>query len=148
MCVKFYFPCLGTHRCIVLDALDVSIKGTAADSPERKLAEQMLAAVQGANNVPWNGAIGVAQLAWFDAQLREAHAAGQRAIVFCHIPFAPDATSTRHLLWNWSEALAVLDRHSNVQACFYGHYHKGGYCLVRLCVNQRQNKKTHTLFGI
>ena len=95
----------------------------------------------GPNILDWNGAIGEKQLAWFDNELREAAAAAQKVVVFCHIPFAPEATSARHLLWNWQQVLDVLDKHTHVSACIYGHYHKGAYAL-------RNNVHHITLNGV
>ena len=31
------------------------------------------------------------------------------------------------LLWNYDEVLPLLQENKNVKACFYGHYHSGGY---------------------
>lgn len=96
---------------------------------------------KGANILDWNGAIGEKQLTWFDNELREAAAASQKVVVFCHIPFAPEATSQRHLLWNWQQVLDTLDKHTHILACIYGHYHKGAYAI-------RKNVHHITLNGV
>jgi manganese-dependent ADP-ribose/CDP-alcohol diphosphatase len=127
--VAYYTFTLLNYTFIVLDSQDISITGTVERSAERAEAERLLAALKGPNILDWNGAVSKRQLEWFDAELKTASDCGRKVIVFNHIPFARAATSDRHLLWNCDEVLAVLDRYQHVQACFYGHYHKSGYCV-------------------
>jgi manganese-dependent ADP-ribose/CDP-alcohol diphosphatase len=81
--------------------------------------------------VSLGGALGGRQLAWLDAQLADAAALRERALVFSHVPLHPGATSAwcggMCLAWDYDAALAVLRSHgATVGACFAGHDHSGG----------------------
>ena len=71
-----------------------------------------------------SGAVGAEQLAWLDAELGEAEAMGEAAVVLCHFPVLG---SPGHVLWNAEEVLGVLDRHPSVVAWLNGHDHAGGH---------------------
>jgi manganese-dependent ADP-ribose/CDP-alcohol diphosphatase len=117
----------GGFRFIVLDTNDVSTYAHPAGTPERAQAKQELSRLQAANlrqARQWNGAIGPAQLAWFDRACTEARAAKRKAIVLAHHPVYPDNT---HNVWNAAEVLAVIDRHPHVVAWFNGHNHAGAF---------------------
>ena len=73
---------------------------------------------------PWNGAIGAAQLAWFERECVAARAAGQKVIVLAHHPVFPD---NDHNAWNAAEVLQVIDRHPHLVAWINGHNHAGAY---------------------
>ena len=117
----------GGLRFVVLDTNDVSTYAHPAGAPERAAAERELARLQAAKvrqAKPWNGGVGVEQLAWFDRELTAARKNGQRVIVFAHHPVWPD---NDHNVWNAPEVLAVLDRHPHVVAWFNGHNHAGAF---------------------
>ena len=89
-----------------------------------------------ARYVPFNGALGEAQLAWLRGELARARAAAQRVAVFCHVPFLPAARSLREgdcfstLLFNSEEVLAALAPYAacgTVAAVFAGHNHAGSF---------------------
>lgn len=112
---------------VVLDTNDVSTYAHAAGTPEKANAERELTRVKEAKlrqAQPWNGAIGPAQLAWFDRTCAEARAAGQKVIILAHHPVFPD---NEHNLWNAAEVLAMLDRHPHVVAWINGHNHAGNF---------------------
>lgn len=53
--------------------------------------------------VQYNGGIGQQQLLWLEVQLAEASRAGQRVVLFGHLPTHPDASEAKCLLWNFDE---------------------------------------------
>ncbi|GBG24184.1 Manganese-dependent ADP-ribose/CDP-alcohol diphosphatase [Hondaea fermentalgiana] len=137
-------PCSG-WRGIILDSYELTVIGPDAT----KEAEAMLSAsnpndwrkpgvdfqtgLEGAMKrfVPYNGAVGDAQLKWLRAQLAEAHDAGQRVLVFVHIPLHPLAQQAAYrytcLPWNYHAILSVLEStDAEVAAVFSGHDHSGG----------------------
>ena len=117
----------GGLRFVVLDTNDVSTYAHPAGAPERAAAERELARLQAAKvrqAKPWNGGVGVEQLAWFDRELTAARKNGQRVIVFAHHPVWPD---NDHNVWNAPEVLTVLDRHPHVVAWLNGHNHAGAF---------------------
>ncbi len=117
----------GDFRFLVLDTNEVSTYATAAGAPERAVAERALAQLVAAKvrqAKPWNGALGAAQLAWFERECAAAGAAGQRVIVFAHHPVYPE---NDHNAWNAAEILAVIDRHPHLVAWLNGHNHAGAY---------------------
>lgn len=114
-------------RFVVLDTNDVSTYAHAAGTPPRRAAEAELARLQAAGvrqAKPWNGAIGAAQLAWFERECEAARAARQKVVVFAHHPVWPD---NDHNVWNAAEVLAAIDRQPAVVAWLNGHNHAGAY---------------------
>lgn len=114
-------------RFVALDTNDVATYAQAAGSPGHAVAARELARLQAAKvrqAKSWNGAVGPAQLAWFERECGAARAAGQRVIVLAHHPVYPD---NEHNLWNAAEVLQVLDRHPHVVAWLNGHNHAGAY---------------------
>eukprot|EP00933_Yihiella_yeosuensis_P076238 TRINITY_DN8591_c0_g2_i1.p1 TRINITY_DN8591_c0_g2~~TRINITY_DN8591_c0_g2_i1.p1 ORF type:complete len:358 (+),score=57.99 TRINITY_DN8591_c0_g2_i1:53-1126(+) len=87
--------------------------------------------------VPYNGAFGPDQLAWFREQLHSAEKCGDKVIVLSHllleVPLPrseePDGPST--MAFDYDEvANAINSKPGVVIACFSGHDHKGGYNFV------------------
>jgi manganese-dependent ADP-ribose/CDP-alcohol diphosphatase len=114
-------------RFVVLDTNDVSTYAHATGSPAQAAAKrefERAKATKLSQAQPWNGAIGPAQLAWFDRTCAEAKAAKKSVIVFAHHPVWPD---DQHNVWNSAEVLAVIDRHPNVIAWINGHNHAGNF---------------------
>ena len=68
--------------------------------------------------------VGYQQLAWLEAELGAADAAGEAAILLRHFPALG---ADGHRLWNGEEVLAVIDRHPSVVAWLNGHDHAGGH---------------------
>ncbi|MEC7986305.1 MAG: metallophosphoesterase, partial [Myxococcota bacterium] len=79
--------------------------------------------------VPFNGGLGEKQLLWLSLRIQEAVAAGERILVFSHIPLCPDAASARNIAYDYDRVLEILETEGkgNVKAVFAGHYHRGGY---------------------
>lgn len=114
-------------RFVFLDTNDVSLYAHPAGSAPRTEAESRLAAARAAKLASaktWNGAVGSAQLAWFDAECRAAAAARERVIVFAHHPVYPE---NPHNAWNAADVLATIDRHRHVVAWLNGHNHAGAF---------------------
>jgi len=78
---------------------------------------------------PMGGGFRKEQLAWLGEQLAEAEDAGDRVMVFTHLPVMPESTVPGALAWNYDEALAVLRRASpgTVALVLAGHFHEGGH---------------------
>ena len=58
--------------------------------------------------LPYNGAIGPAQLQWLRETVAAAAGAGERIIVLTHVPMAPGCSSADTLLWNYEEVRVLL----------------------------------------
>lgn len=115
----------GAFRFVVLDTNDVSTYAHTEGSKERAAAEAELARITAAKlpqAKPWNGALGAAQLAWFERTCDEASAAQKKVIVFAHHPVFP---ANPHNVWNADDVLALIDRQPNVVAWLNGHNHAG-----------------------
>lgn len=81
--------------------------------------------------VPYNGAVGEAQLDWLARTCRDARERKQRMVVFTHVPICPGACQDSTLLWNYEEVMHILhsDGYGVVVAVFAGHDHRGGYAI-------------------
>lgn len=121
-------------RFIVLDAQDLGVGyGWPEDSDNYRRGAEMLDRLRqegAANAEDWNGGIGPEQKAWLAQTLREAAAAGDRSIVFCHMPILAEASTPGLLLWNHEEMVEVLEATGSAAAVFGGHDHDGG-CACR-----------------
>jgi 3',5'-cyclic AMP phosphodiesterase CpdA len=120
-------------RFVVLDGMAISVRGgwPEASSQARQGAEMLdrLKQRKAPNANDWNGAVGAAQRAWLQSELRQAAQRGERSIVFCHFPTLAAACRPDHLLWDHAELLSILDAESSVAAYFCGHDHNGGYAV-------------------
>jgi manganese-dependent ADP-ribose/CDP-alcohol diphosphatase len=117
----------GTFRFVVLDTNEVSTYAHAAGTPERVAADEEFARVQAAHLLqakPWNGAMGAAQLAWFDRVCDEARGQGKKVIVLAHHPVFP---ANEHNLWNADALLAAIERQPAIVAWLNGHNHAGNF---------------------
>lgn len=121
----------GGWRFVVLDGMHASVKGGwPEDSPQYREGAKMLAALKerrAPNAQEWNGAAGAGQCRWLRRTLEDAGRRGERAVVFCHFPVLPAATTPAHLLWDHEEVLGILDGQPTVAAYMCGHDHRGGY---------------------
>eukprot|EP00030_Apusomonadida_sp_AF-17_P007859 a843986_32.p1 GENE.a843986_32~~a843986_32.p1 ORF type:complete len:342 (-),score=100.42 a843986_32:187-1173(-) len=133
-------------RLLVLDVYGVSILGTAPGSPERALAEQLLAThnpnadknsatgLVGIDRrwVAFNGAVAPAALRWLEDELSQARAAGERVILFSHVPLHPECGAPLCTVWNYAEVGAVLAPFvgSTLVLCVHGHDHRGGHTTL------------------
>ncbi|CAA7404855.1 unnamed protein product [Spirodela intermedia] len=138
-------------RIIILDAYDISTLGWPQDHPNslaaRKLLEEKNPNLD--KNSPlgltglerrflmFNGALGKQQLTWLDNVLWDSTKRKQKAIICCHLPLHPGASSPEALLWNYDEVLEVVHRYTCVKACIAGHDHKGGHAVDSLGVHHR-----------
>ncbi|MDO8544136.1 MAG: metallophosphoesterase [Opitutaceae bacterium] len=117
----------GEIQFVVLDTNDVSTYAHRAGTAERAAAEAELKLQKAAKRrqaQTWNGAIGPAQLSWFERTCAAARAGRKRVIVLAHHPIAPAGA---HNIWNADALLAALDRNPNVVAWLNGHNHAGAF---------------------
>ncbi len=116
-------------RFLMLDGTELA---EYAQGAHRDLLEESAAcrnSLLGHNNAAlWNGAIGREQMAWIDWQLKEAEAAGEQAILFCHFPISPPGHPMT--LWNEADLRVLLAGHPSAQAWVAGHAHGGGYVYL------------------
>ncbi len=123
----------GGWRFVALDGMCLSVKGGWPEgSPQYREGAKMLSALKerrAPNAQDWNGAAGPEQRQWLERTLEDAARRGERAVVFCHFPVLPAATTPAHLLWDHEAVLAVLDRQPAVAAYICGHDHAGGYAV-------------------
>lgn len=114
-------------RFVVLDGNDVSLFAPLPGDPRRALAETRLAEAKAAG-LPqaqsWNGSLSDGQVAWLEGVLAAARTAGERVVVFCHYPVAPE---NPHNLWDAGRLTGLLARQPHVVAYFNGHNHAGNY---------------------
>jgi manganese-dependent ADP-ribose/CDP-alcohol diphosphatase len=131
LCRSYYSFRFGGWRFVVLDGMNVSVKGGwPAGSPNLQRGQTMLAEMkeQGAPNAnDWNGAAGERQRAWLRRVLEDVQQGNERTVVFCHFPTLSQACRPEHLLWDHREVLEILDSQPSVAAYMSGHDHNGGY---------------------
>ncbi len=113
------------HRFLVLDTNELGVvkhaKGTAEYEAGAQYLQQYIDA--GAPQAKsWNGGVGDAQLEWLRAQIADAHAAGERVVLFSHHPVFPPNGSN---VLNDDEVLRVIDESDGVVAYLNGHNHFG-----------------------
>jgi len=118
------------HRFIVVDGTEISLFANRPKSPNYRLAEERLAAMKLADAVnarPWNGGMSDEQYAWIEATLTRAHDAGERVIMFGHMPVHPFG---EHSMWEAARLVELVGRFRNVLAYFNGHDHAGNYGVL------------------
>ena len=92
--------------------------------------------------LPYNGALGKAQLEWFEGVLLRAQNGGsgrpnsvngtpvEKVVVFCHMPIYAACSNFNNLLWNYETVQKLLAKYPDVVvAWFAGHDHDGGYAV-------------------
>lgn len=149
----FTCPGMDKIRFVVLDAFECSFMGAASEA----LTEQAIEYIKRNPNMiydvekkswptgdwlegiepelrmftPFGGAIGSAQLQWLDDTLKRSSDAGERCIIFSHLPVYRECTYyVECCMFNCDEVLAVLHRYpGTVVAYFAGHDHTGGYAI-------------------
>ena len=55
--------------------------------------------------MPYNGALGSAQLTWLEKTLSQAAEERETVIILCHVPLHPQAAQSKNLLWNYQVSL-------------------------------------------
>jgi len=108
--------------------------------------------------MPYNGAVSVEQLQWFDRELDEAIKAKQKVIILSHVPICPGSCNPQCLLWNYDKVLEIIYSKPNcVQAVLAGHDHKGGFirddhgiyhCTFPAVLEAPIGKNAHCTLGI
>ncbi len=141
---SFFSRVLRGWRLVVLDTYCESVlaqgEGSGAEAAAQLLTRNnpnawrdkgvdFLAGLDGVRRrfVPFNGALGAAQLQWLAAELAQAREAGEPVLVFSHCPLLPAACTPDCLAWDYDAALACLaESGALVLAVFAGHDHAGG----------------------
>lgn len=146
-----YKPAPG-WRFLMLDGYDVSILGWPAGHPLHEQARHLLessnpneeknsaAGLEGLTRrfVKFGGGLSAAQLAWLQAELAEAAAAGERVITACHLCFHPHTCAPSCLLWNYDTVLQILQQYpGTVTATLAGHAHMDGFATDRAGIRHR-----------
>ena len=114
-------------RLILTDGNEVSLFAPPLDDPRRVEAAERLAlltAAGAANAQMWNAGMSATQVDWLGERLRQAEAAGERAIVFGHYPLHPESD---HNLWGAEEVSALIAASPAAIGYFCGHNHAGNY---------------------
>ncbi|KAK9845692.1 hypothetical protein WJX84_000667 [Apatococcus fuscideae] len=128
-------------RFLVLDGYDISLLGWPPEHPNHQLAQQILReqnpneeknspeGLKGTERrfVKFGGGLSNEQLAWMRHELAEAAGQGQRALVFCHLPIHPNSGPPASLMWNFQEAMSVIEESGCVAGVFSGHAHQDGF---------------------
>jgi manganese-dependent ADP-ribose/CDP-alcohol diphosphatase len=118
--------CGGSIRLIFLDGYEISDCG-ATSLENQRIAQKMLAeknknladpqgdwfadlAEEDLRFVPYNGAMSDEQLRWLRRRLEASRDAGQRCVVFTHMPLLRACCRPSGLMWGAERVLEVLHR--------------------------------------
>ena len=114
-------------RFVVLDCSDLSMFGNpkGSDNYNKAKGEYDELKARGIINAQvWNGGLSEEQITWLRQTLQKATDAGEKAIVFCHIPLFPP---NQHNLWGNNRIMKILESYPCVMAYVDGHNHAGNY---------------------
>ncbi|KAJ0790066.1 putative hydrolase [Helianthus annuus] len=145
------FSPIPEYRFVVFDGYDISAIGWPHDHPHTIDAINLLNKKNPnlEKNSPdglvdlerrflkFNGGVGKEQLKRLDKTLQDATKSNQKAVVCCHIPLDPGASSKQALLWNYDEVMDVIHQYGCVKVCLAGNAHKGGHFLDSCGVHHR-----------
>ncbi len=118
------------HRFIVVDGTEISLFANPVGSRNHALADERMRDMElrGAPNARvWNGGMSDEQYAWLEATLQRAQDAGERVIIFGHMPVHPFG---EHSMWEADRFTGLVTRFPNVLAYFNGHDHAGNYGVL------------------
>lgn len=128
-------------KILVLDAYDISVMNPHNKEEAYQLLEKYnpndirnngvgnpdwKAGLRGQNRryMPYNGAIGPAQLEWIENELRESEKDKDIVVCLSHVPFHDQPTKSLFArLWNAEDVLRIIRRFNCVKFCLYGHDH-------------------------
>jgi predicted MPP superfamily phosphohydrolase len=125
----YYSLIYNNYRMIFLNGNEISTYAATSRTQLRQ-AEEYLSELKkngAVNAVEWNGGISKEQIGWFTGQLDESVSAGEKVIILCHFPVAPENI---HNLLNYSELNTIISKYQNIVAWFSGHNHAGNYCYL------------------
>ena len=121
----FYDFAAGGVRFVVINSQDVSLVADEA-SGRQQAAKDFLAAHNGVQFNSYDGMLSAERRQWLRDKLEAANTAGEDVVVFSHAPVWYLASSSRDLMWDHMEMLAVLDGCPRLRGFFAGHNHRGG----------------------
>lgn len=123
-----YYSITQNGFCLaMLDTNDISVYAQPANAKETTQAMRVLYAYARTgvpHAQPWNGAVGPAQMKWFEDTCKKAAEAKQKVIVFAHHPIYPQHSRNA---WNCDALLQAISRHRNIVAWINGHNHDGNF---------------------
>lgn len=99
-------------RVVVLNGAENYVEAVDRTDAEVTLVREICRRT-GADLIPWNGAIGSDQIAWFRSQLQASRSLGENVIVLCHFPLVKEAAASTHVLLNAEEILDVMDEYAH-----------------------------------
>lgn len=120
---NFRFICLNGNE------LSIYISNNKAEIKEAEVYLKDMREKGEINAVDWNGGFSKKQLKWLKEQLDYASATGEKVLLICHFPIAPDNV---HNLLNYKEVLALLENYQNIIGWFNGHNHAGNYINLNM----------------
>jgi manganese-dependent ADP-ribose/CDP-alcohol diphosphatase len=120
---KFRFICLNGNELSIY----ISNYKTAIIKAESLLANMKEKGE--INAVDWNGGFSSNQIKWLKEELDKAVTNGEKVILNCHFPVAPDNV---HNLLNYKDVLTILKKYKNIIAWFNGHNHAGNYSYLNM----------------
>jgi len=115
-------------RFVILDGSDISTFANAENSEEFNEAMSLRSSLEiaGSRNAnPWNGGIGINQVAWLTEVLEKSRAIGENVAIVCHFPLI--TSDCRHTLLNSRQIRSLLRRYDHVALFLSGHDHQGHY---------------------
>jgi 3',5'-cyclic AMP phosphodiesterase CpdA len=127
---RYYTITEGGFCLVMLDTNDVSLYAYPISSKEAADAYEKLKAYAATGILhaqAWNGAVGDAQMKWFEGTCKKAAEAKQKVIVFAHHPIYPFPCN--HNEWNSDALLKLIDRNRNIVAWINGHNHAGAFAI-------------------
>jgi manganese-dependent ADP-ribose/CDP-alcohol diphosphatase len=115
-------------RFIILDCMDISLKGRTPGHELYSKAQAYLAANPDFKES--GGAIGDVQKKWLAAQLEIAGRQKERVMIFSHRSLFHPEKPESEFIWNAAEIRSLIDANECVAVVFNGHHHYGGYGLL------------------
>jgi len=124
----YYSFSVENFRFIFLNGNEISTYASAdKEAITQAMAQIKKLTEEGAvNTFEWNGGMSREQITWLDAQLKTASSGGEKALIFCHFPIAPENI---HNLLNCKDVLPVVENAGSAVAWFAGHNHEGNYTV-------------------
>jgi 3',5'-cyclic AMP phosphodiesterase CpdA len=127
---RYYSMAQNGFCFVMLDTNDVSLYAYPLKSKETAAAFETLKAYAATGLLhaqSWNGAVGDAQMKWFEEACKKAATENQKVIAFAHHPIYPFPNN--HNEWNSDALLRLVNRNRNIVAWINGHNHLGAFAV-------------------